>query len=398
MSTEIIVPERQSLDAYLPKTGRDVLWMANEVAKAGIYMNGTRAMSGHEIFVVMMKGAELGLTPLQSLTEIYLIKGKPVVSKDVLTARIVRSPRITHWDPSDCDAQHCTIRFQIRGEDPVSITTRIDDIPQRYFAASRSGEPSNWTLIPEDMLYAWTVRRIARRWVPEALLDIGPAEDAIDETKVIDIAKVEQQMPDGEKSWPCSADCGGRMFLHSNPKGGVYLRCANCNATDVPPPEVRELVRGTPEALTIAAASDEEVMPSGAAVEPADAGEPAALPADVTPPPSEEPAVQSETGGGASEPAPIEAYDDDPGHVHGSGDATASPADLPRLAPSEHLRAYLRNNRTATGQRHIAIRDALLDAGWDGKSGISATIDSLSEEAITKLLDTFARPNFGELP
>lgn len=438
---ELIVPERQSLDAYLPKTGRDVLWMANEVAKAGIYMNGSRPMSGPEVFVVMMKGAELGLTPLQSLNEIYLIKGKPVVSKDVLTARIVRSPRVVQWDPSDASPTHCTIKFQIRGADPTSLTTKIEDIPQRYFAPSRNGEPSNWTLIPEDMLYSWTVRRVARRWVPEALLDIGPSEDTIDETKVIDVAKVERYLPaDGERSWPCSACGSGRMYLQASTRGGVYLRCNDCNATDVPPPEVRDLVRNTPPSLTIAAtdrhsteaaAGDSAASPSPETLslpdpEPSPTGVSIAEPAPDVPEdaaengagsPAPETHTLDEAAAGDSAASPFDTTttpvlpDPEPAAAPAPASDSGSPSTIDAtaaetppetreaepapLTPRDQVRAYLRKHRSATGPHKIAIRDALLDAGWDGTTGISQLCDELSDDKLATLLEAFARPGFG---
>jgi hypothetical protein len=261
MSNEVSIPERQSLDRYLPQSVKDLAWMASEVAKSGIYQNGNRALSGSECFVLMMKGAELGLTPMQSLNEISLIKGKPFVSKDVLTARILRSPRCEAWDPSDMDAKHCTIIFKIRGDDlPSGLTTNIDDIPQRYFTPSRSGEPSNWTLIPEDMLFGWTVRRIARRWFPEALLDIGDGRpEPIDETRVIDVAKVERETGFRDEVCP---NCGMRtMLLQAASTGGAFLACNNCNKTMPPPQEVRDAVRGTPEHLTLAGVSEPVLEP-----------------------------------------------------------------------------------------------------------------------------------------
>jgi hypothetical protein len=261
--TALSIPERQSLDRYLPQSVKDLAWMANEVAKSGIYQNGNRALNGSECFVLMMKGAELGLTPMQSLNEISLIKGKPFVSKDVLTARILRSPRCKSWDPSDADAKHCSIVFEIRGDPKVyTLTTAIDDIPQRYFQPSPGGAPSNWTLIPEDMLFAWTVRRIARRWFPEALLDIGDGrQEPIDETKVIDVAKVEREVDFPAEGVDCVNCVRGKMFLHGATGGGTYLRCDVCGTTSSPPQDVRDAVRGTPEHLTLAGAAEPALEP-----------------------------------------------------------------------------------------------------------------------------------------
>lgn len=251
-TTAMTMPQRQSLTGFTPRDAKGLAWLANEVVKSGMFKVGPRVMTGSEAFVVMMKGAELGLTPMQSLAEISVIKGKPFVSKDVLTARITRSPRCVRWAPDpNMDGKRCTIAFQVAGEEPASLTTLIDDIPERYFKPSSSGEPSNWTLVPEDMLFAWTVRRIARRWFPEALLDIGDAQTDYDETKIINVAAVEREV--GRSEFGEHAGCGGTWVLQSNSRtGGAFLRCERCQATTAPPDEVRDLVRGTPEALTLA--------------------------------------------------------------------------------------------------------------------------------------------------
>lgn len=432
-ATLITQPERASIDRYLPQSVKDLAWMANEVAKSGLYKNGRVPMSGSEVFVVFMKGAELGLTPMQSMNEISLIKGKPFVSKDVLTARIIRSPRCTHWDPSDCDDKHARILFGVRGDDVEKreLTTLIDDIPKRYFASSASGEPSNWTLIPEDMLFAWVVRRIARRWFPEALLDIGEGpSEPIDESKVIDVAKVERvveqqgpfHLPHMSKT-ESGLQCFGDSYLHASRNGGAFVACAVCGATASPPQEVRDLIRGTPEALTIAGAAEPVLEPGervptheelreyvadhniawpGVPDEPVDAAakgvtvdEPAGvldalIPTQVTPNTEAKGAEQTAMGA-----------------VQGSADPEPAPA-LPSEAEAieharavNHLETWRENARTAitlfvrghrdaaTDEEKAHIRETMTANGWDGAMGITSYLRGCDDVELSRMLDTF---------
>jgi hypothetical protein len=110
------------------------------------------------------------------------------------------------------------------------------------------------------------VRRIARRWFPEALLDIGDGRpEPIDESKVIDVAKVERAAGIEHGVLHGTADpsspCIGRMWLFHNDTGGGYLRCDLCNKTLPPPQEARDIMRGTPEHLTIAGAAEPVLEP-----------------------------------------------------------------------------------------------------------------------------------------
>jgi hypothetical protein len=391
MSTELSVPERQSLDRYLPQSVKDLAWMANEVAKSGIYQNGSRALNGSECFVLMMKGAELGLTPMQSLNEISLIKGKPFVSKDVLTARILRSPRCEKWDPSDMDAKHCTIKFKVRGEDETHLTTLIDDIPQRYFAPSRSGEPSNWTLIPEDMLFGWTVRRVARRWFPEALLDIGDGRpEPIDESKVIDVARVEREVGFPSEGVDCVNCVRGKMFLHGAAGGGTFLRCNSCGATSSPTQDVRDAVRGTPEHLTLAGGAESVLEPGERTVTPEEHAAFDAALASIVPPYADadapDSAVQSEDESAtidgedvATDPAAAEAVIPEPD----APDPRAANQALRNAVYSHWIKPRPTANK-------IAMRELLDEFGWKGEQSLGDWLLTLPDDKLAAVGDAVA--------
>ena len=425
----IAQPERASIDRYLPQSVKDVAWMANEVAKSGMYKNGRNPMTGSEVFVVMMKGGELGLTPMQSMNEISLIKGKPFVSKDVLTARIIRSPRCTHWDPSDCDDKHARIMFGVRGDDVEKreLQTVIDDIPKRYFAASASGEPSNWTLIPEDMLFAWVVRRIARRWFPEALLDIGEGpSEPIDESKVIDVAKVEREVnPEGR--YEISHDsttapgemCRGPLWLQAPRNGGAYLICEKCGKTMPPPQEVRDLIRGTPEALTLAGAGEPVQEPREPTTE--EAAEAAVIAArlegmtieahNTAYPRGEEPepflttTAPDEPVDAAAKGVTVDEQDVQPaGAVAALIPEQATPdeaAEIEHARAVNHIETWRENARTAitlfvrghrdaaTDEEKAHIREAMTANGWDGAMGITSYLRGCDDVELSRMLDTF---------
>lgn len=249
-----------NLARFMPQNIAELTKFADTIARSGLFGE----VSPQQALVIMIYGSEVGLNPLAAMREIYVIPGRNgrmqmLPSAALTSARIQQSGDCIAWE-TDVDDRHCTIRFRRKGRQPQTVTVTIEDIPKRYFAPSKSGQPSQWTLLPSDMLYAWTVRRVARRHFADKLIAIQPEADEIDETRVIDVAHLEREV--GRESFGQCAQCfRGAMYLEAGRNGGAYLRCNSCGATLPPPQEVRDAVRGTPEHLTLAAASEPVLEP-----------------------------------------------------------------------------------------------------------------------------------------
>lgn len=245
MSDELIVRDSGPLTQFMPQDGRGLMILAEQVAASGFFTNRGASLTKAQAFVIMCKGAELGLSPLQSMEHISIINGRPNVSGAVMSAKM--QPYVETWKVDSSD-KHCTITFKRRGFDEEILSVSIDDIPKRYFQASRSGEPSNWTLIPEDMLFWWTVRRIARRYFPDALVALG---DAVrDEPReVIDVRAVERETRNDTGEYGRCSTCGETLYLTAAKSGGAFLSCSNGH-TSPPPKEVRDTLRGRTKEFT----------------------------------------------------------------------------------------------------------------------------------------------------
>jgi hypothetical protein len=255
-----------NLARFLPQDIGELVRFADTVSKSGLF----GSITPQQTTVLMMYGAELGLNPLAAMREIYLIPGRNgriqmLPSAALTSARIQQSDDCEAWE-ADVDDRHCTIRFKRKGRQPQTVTVTIEDIPARYFEPSKSGQPSQWKLIPSDMLYAWTVRRVARRHFADKLIAIQPEADEIDETRVIDVAKVERET--GYYGQGVHEGCGGHWYLHANRNGGAFLSCDRCGATQSPPQEVRDAIRGVPEHLTLAGAPEPVLEPGEREVTP----------------------------------------------------------------------------------------------------------------------------------
>lgn len=371
MTDEVIV-HGGPLTQYLPQDGKGLMVLAEQVSIAGMFQNGRNPLTKSQAFVMMVKGAELGLSPMQSLEHISIIKGKPFVGAAVISARIRQSPALEAWEV-DAGPKVCSIRFKRKGSNETTLTTKIEDIPQRYFKPSQNGEPSNWTLIPEDMLFAWTVRRVARRHFPDALLDLGDAVQ--DEPReVIDVAAVERTVGKEESVEPCK-ECGEPSYLHASGNGGAYSECANGHRQS-PPQVVRDRIRGrTQEFIDMPASELPEATTSGPEGREPTPEEVAEI--DLSPPPVEgdkTPVLEATASEAAAETSgpPL------PSRVPFSGRWRTSAADA--------IIDYL---ASAKGGKRTQARQSLQNLGWDGETGVTLWIHKVSDDGLTRLLELF---------
>jgi hypothetical protein len=250
-----------SLTRFMPRDLPELVRFSEYASKSGVF--GT--LTPGQALIVMLQGAELGINPLQALREIPLVNGKPRPSATLVAGLIQRSPLCEEWHVESSPTS-CTIRAKRknRGSEFV-VNIRLEDVP----ASLKSKQV--WRDNPEDMLVARAIHRIARRAFADILAGIQDP-DEIDETRVIDVARVEREIkqdgpydkphaPADEYPNPEIADCRGRVWLQASKRGGAFLACDACGMTWSPPQEVRDAIRGIPEHLTLAAGAETVLEP-----------------------------------------------------------------------------------------------------------------------------------------
>jgi len=126
--------------------------------------------------VMLLTGAELGLGPMQSLRGIHVVKGKPVLSADMLAAVCLASPACIYMYPKEMTATSCTYTTMRRGmPEPCTMTYTIEDAGR----AGLTGSPT-WKRHPQAMLKARCVAQMARAIYPDLTLGVY-VEDEGDE-------------------------------------------------------------------------------------------------------------------------------------------------------------------------------------------------------------------------
>lgn len=133
----------------------------------------TSCQSNEEAAMLILLGHELGLPPMQALRGIHVVKGKPVLSSDLMVAAIRASGKCASWRVVESTPARCEIETLRAGESvPARRAWTIED-------AKRAGlNSSTWTAYPAAMLRHRCAADLARQEYPDVLLGVYTQEEA----------------------------------------------------------------------------------------------------------------------------------------------------------------------------------------------------------------------------
>lgn len=108
-----------------------------------------QGMRASQAVTKILAGKELGMTPMASMTGIYLVKGKIQIGATALAAVVQNSERYD-YRIIDLTDERCELRFIVDGEprEPTSVFTI-----QQARTAGLAGK-DNWKAYPQNMLFA----------------------------------------------------------------------------------------------------------------------------------------------------------------------------------------------------------------------------------------------------
>ena len=121
----------------------------------------------------ILYGAELGLNPIQSLQQIFVVHGSPAIYARTMVA-LVKAKAYKIWTESSTDDS-----VTVTGQAPDGTTeTSTWDIPR----AEKAGYTSNkkYQTDPQAMLYAKAATEVCRKIAPEVLLGIDRSREELE--------------------------------------------------------------------------------------------------------------------------------------------------------------------------------------------------------------------------
>jgi hypothetical protein len=127
-----------------------------------------------EATAAILYGAELGLNPIQSLQQIFVVQGKPAIYARTMVALVkTRGYTIETIDTSDESVT-------VQGTDPR--TGLSETSTWTYDRAKRAGYTTNkkYDTDPQGMLYAKAATEVCRKLAPEVLLGIAYSREELE--------------------------------------------------------------------------------------------------------------------------------------------------------------------------------------------------------------------------
>jgi len=191
MSVEMI-PFEQMLPAA--NNWQVMKQQAAELIKSGFLPSSIKSVE--QAVAIILKGREIGVPPMQALSHIHVINGKPTLSAELMLAQILKYHPRTKISYPERSGERCTIKVQREGSEPSTFTFSMAD-------AQSAGVMNNptWKKYPRAMLHARCVSEMARSLFPDAIAGVSYCPEemgaTVDENgEVIDVPATEKKLDD----------------------------------------------------------------------------------------------------------------------------------------------------------------------------------------------------------
>lgn len=139
-------------------------------------------------YLVLMLGESLGLHPAQALTSISVIKGKPVMSAELMRAVVMREGHRFRIDESSATAARVTVARKEWPEDASSFSFTIED-------AKRAGLVSDtYNRFPSAMLLARVTTAACRAMFADVISGVSYTPEELE--AVTTVERIQEAAPD----------------------------------------------------------------------------------------------------------------------------------------------------------------------------------------------------------
>ena len=157
-----------------PQTFEQAMKFSQMLAESDLVPKDFRGKPGN-CLIAMQWGSELGLKPLQALSNIAVVNGRAALWGDAVIALVRSSPLCEYVQESD-DGYTATCRAKRRGEPEHVVTFSMDDAK----AAGLAGKQGPWAQYPKRMRQMRARAFALRDVFPDVLRGMPVAEEVQD--------------------------------------------------------------------------------------------------------------------------------------------------------------------------------------------------------------------------
>lgn len=160
-----------AISPYVPQSLEQAEKLANQLAMSALLPESLRNRPG-DVLVTIITGHELGLSPMQAIRGLHVIKGKAVMSADLQVALVKKHPECIYFrlvESTDTIASYETER---KGEGKTKMSFTIEQARNAQLAGD------NWRKYPAAMLRARAASALARAVYPDLTLGVYDEDEA----------------------------------------------------------------------------------------------------------------------------------------------------------------------------------------------------------------------------
>lgn len=186
-----VTPRGMAFDLS-PQTFDQAMKFSQMLADSELVPKDFRGKPGN-CLIAMQWGSELGLKPLQALSNIAVVNGRAALWGDAVIALVRSSPLCEYVQESD-DGYTATCRAKRRGEPEQVVTFSMDDAK----IAGLAGKQGPWTQYPKRMRQMRARAFALRDVFPDVLRGMPVAEEVQDmptERHMGDVEQVQRAAP-----------------------------------------------------------------------------------------------------------------------------------------------------------------------------------------------------------
>lgn len=162
--------------AIMPQSFEGMLAQADVLVKSGLLP--VEIKSPAAAVAIMLTGRELGIPPMQAFRSIYVVKGKPTLSAQLMGALILRAGHT--YKIMESSNTRCEIEFTRRNGQAYRHEFTMDDAKRAGLANS-----ATWQAYPKALLFSRCMSAGARVAMPDVLAGMYTPEELADADTVI---------------------------------------------------------------------------------------------------------------------------------------------------------------------------------------------------------------------
>ena len=152
----------------------EMMPLCDVFVKSGIFAD---VKDQAQAIVKVLAGREIGLTPLESMMNLYIVKGRVAASAKVISSLIKKS-RAYDYKIVKLTDDECQIEFVKIGAEGVETTLGVSGFTLKDAARAGVVNGQNWKSYPRNMMFARAMTNGARWFCPDVYS--GYAEEELE--------------------------------------------------------------------------------------------------------------------------------------------------------------------------------------------------------------------------